>query len=217
MFIVDRIQQFIADPISVLISLLAVLIALSFHEFSHAYVAHRCGDDTALVQGRMTIDPLKHLDLMGFVMMMAVGFGWAKPVPVNPNLFKRKRLDMILVSLAGVSMNLLLAIASIFLLVGLQRVFVNEYLSNFLLTLAILNIGLMVFNLIPIPPLDGYRVVKEILLGHLNLNWMWQYERYGMILLLVLSLAGFTSRIMQPAMNYIFFGLLSLANTVFGF
>lgn len=154
-----------------------LLIALPIHEFAHGWVAYKMGDPTAKYAGRLTLNPFKHLDLMGVIMMYVVGFGWAKPVPVNSVYFKDRRKGLILVSLAGPVSNLLLAFLSMFLwgifvklidvgVITADSVFMANLIINaqdFFQTLIIVNISLAVFNLFPIPPLDGSRLISSFI------------------------------------------------------
>ncbi len=198
---------------SVLISRLIILvIALSFHEFSHALIADRLGDDTPRRTGRLTLNPLKHLDPLGSLMLLVVGFGWAKPVQVNPYaLKKRSSAGMMWVSLAGPASNLLLAILGAlplrFKLVtysASQGIFPTA--ADFLYAFVVINLLLSIFNLIPISPLDGEKILEFLLPA----KWADAYARfqpYGPVLLMVLifvaPLAGIDilSSIMQPALN----------------
>jgi Zn-dependent protease len=154
-----------------------LLIALPVHEFAHGWVAYKMGDPTAKYAGRLTLNPFKHLDLMGVIMMYVVGFGWAKPVPVNSVYFKDRRKGMILVSLAGPLSNLILGFLSMFLwgifvklvdvgLIAANTAFMANLIINvqdFFQTLVIVNISLAVFNLFPIPPLDGSRLISSFI------------------------------------------------------
>ncbi len=154
-----------------------LLFALPVHEFAHGWVAYKMGDPTAKYAGRLTLNPFKHLDLLGVVMMYAVGFGWAKPVPVNSDYFKNRRSGMILVSLAGPLSNIILGFLSTLIwgiIVKLVHVgvitlnsanAVNIILTaqEFFQTLIFVNISLAVFNMIPIPPLDGSRLVSSFI------------------------------------------------------
>ena len=171
--------------------LVAVILALSLHEFAHAFVAHKCGDDTAKNNGRMTMNPIKHIDPFGFIMLMILGFGFAKPVPINPYNFKKQRRDYFLVSVAGITVNFILAVISSFLYVVfsvIARTLILEALAVFFLYFLFINIGLMVFNLLPIFPLDGFRIV-EAAFGRTNkfINFMRKYGQYILFGLLIWS------------------------------
>ena len=142
-----------------------ILLGFTIHEFSHAIVAYRLGDDTPKHQGRLTLSPFAHIDLMGFLAILLIGFGWAKPVQINTGKFKNPRRDHILVSLAGPLSNLALAIISL-LIYKFASPFASGQLGQVFMTLLlyciIYNFILFVFNLIPIPPLDGYSIFKNL-------------------------------------------------------
>ena len=190
--LVTNLQSLIRDPASFIIRLLVIFIALSVHEFAHAFAAHKMGDNTAMNQGRMRFNPLAHFDLFGFLSMMTVGLGWAKPVPVNPNNYRKRPLGDVVVGLAGVASNFVMAFLSILLYVVLAS-FVSSSSTllglalQFLLAMSVLNLSFCFFNLLPIPPLDGYGVLKEtVLIGRVNVNRLWNFERYGWLVLIVL-------------------------------
>ena len=190
---------------SILYTLPAVLIALTFHEFAHAYVAYKNGDPTARNLGRMTLNPLAHLDVWGFVCMLLVGFGWAKPVPVNPNNYRNYKKGELTVSLAGVTMNLIIGIIGALASAITRYVATNNGYYDYdivngigvagkiyfiFLYLCKINCALMVFNLIPIYPLDGYHVF-EVLLGRVISPGVFEFLRkYGQMILLIVIFVG---------------------------
>ncbi len=170
----------------------AVLIALSFHEWGHAFAAYKLGDPTARNLGRMTINPIKHIEPIGLIAMIISRFGWAKPVPINPRNFSNFRRDDILVSIAGVSINLMLCFVSVglyhllFNVAGIESYGLMRIVENF----CFINVALFIFNLIPVPPLDGYHVFKNLTLRIIPPSFFMSLERYGQILLLVLLFSG---------------------------
>ena len=254
------IDRFLSDPINMLVIFLLAfpgrILALSAHEFAHAWVAHRCGDDTAKVLGRMTLNPFKHLDPLGTVLMLVVGFGWAKPVPVNPRNFRHYRQDDLKVSLAGVTMNLILfilAMVAMFFIaasalskvpalsannpsglifradyMGRECLFALEgdsyyyiplksllqmlpYASDYLIRpvfgeipgylyqmlgyFATTNLVLCLFNLLPVPPLDGYHVLNDLVLKR-NLFADPRTARIASSVLFVLVMTGAVGRVL---------------------
>lgn len=189
----------------ILVELLAFLAAIYFaivlHEIAHGLVALWNGDDTARLSGRLSLDPIKHIDIMGAIMMLVIGIGWAKPVPVNPNNFRNYRRGMVWVSLAGVITNLLLAATSLGLLAATAALFratVTDYnvwyyvctlLLDFFMFSAILNVSLAGFNLLPIFPLDGFRLVETLTPpGNGYVRFMRRYGLYIYIALIALGL-----------------------------
>lgn len=171
----------------------AILIGLAVHEFAHACVADRLGDRTARALGRLTLNPLVHIDILGLILLFIAGFGWAKPVPVNPYNFRGNiKQGMLLVSLAGPVSNFLLACLAAVLLAVLGA---NPVLSTLLKTMIYINVVLAVFNLIPIPPLDGSKVLAGLLPG--RQEWMVYLEQYGVLLLLLLMLTGAIGKFLQ--------------------
>ena len=183
---------------SLIIMLPVVVIGLSFHEAAHGYMAYKMGDPTAKNMGRLTLNPLKHLDPIGFAAMLLVGFGWAKPVQFNPYNFKDYKKGTILTAIAGPLANLLLAVCALVLYTvticilsatsSLALLVTNDVmriLTDMLFYLYLANIVLMLFNLIPVPPLDGSKVLFSVLPSK-SYRFVLNYERYGMYILLVL-------------------------------
>jgi len=207
---------------SLLISrVLTLIIALTVHEFSHAFIAYRFGDTTARDAGRLTLNPLKHLDVLGSLMLLLVGFGWAKPVPINPYALRRKSESAEMwVSLAGPGSNLLLAvIAGLLLRLHLFPWQASSGIlpsaADFFFTFMTINLVLMLFNLIPLAPLDGEKVLAFFLPSKWS-NSFSQIQRYGpillMVLLFVLPMVGvdIISWVMTPALNQISKALLGV-------
>jgi Zn-dependent protease len=193
----DILNGILAYPINQLpFVIIALAISLSFHEFAHAYSAYRFGDETAYNEGRVTLDPRKHLDVFGTIFILIAGFGWAKPVPVNRNKFKQPRAMGVVVSAVGPLSNLMLAVIAIAIIVVLDRFGfqphasgVNEAINVFLGIFLQLNLVLFIFNLIPLPPLDGYRIVED--LAPLKARyWMQQHAQWGMFIFLLMIFIG---------------------------
>ncbi len=193
-----------------LMMLPAIIIGLSFHEFAHGMVSHLLGDPTPKLQGRLTINPLAHIDPFGFLALMIAGFGWGVPVQIDPRYYKHRRRDELLVSLAGVTMNLLLAIAFTFVMKILITTnaswllgSVGSVVFEMILYIISINLVLMVFNLIPVPPLDGFGIVTE-LFNLRKYDWYWKVYQNGFPILMVLILLGVTDRILSPCVNFMF-------------
>lgn len=250
------VQSLTADPVGFLIEMaytvVAVLISLILHECAHGYVAYRCGDPTAKMLGRLTLDPRKHLDPIGTVCMFLLGFGWAKPVPVNPRNFQNYRRDDFLVSIAGIVTNLTLFLLCAALSVGLNRVMVGsewyasmgttaegremlyysfagsvlsgqipediaqmmampwlQYVQRFLLMMMMMNLCLAVFNFLPIPPLDGYHILNDVILrGRLRLNE--STFRAAQLILMLLCLSGALDGILSAAEDAVMTAVIHL-------
>lgn len=182
-----------------LISLLAILFAISIHEFGHAFVAHLNGDDTAKNAGRMTINPVNHIDPFGMIMMFLVHFGWAKPVPVNPYNFKNEKIGNITVSFAGIFFNLISAI--VFALINKYVPMVSIKAVTY--SLVMYNIGFASFNILPIPPLDGWNIIATFLPRE-TVNKIYEYSRYTTILFIVLIMTNAFSFILNPIYGFFY-------------
>jgi len=177
----------------------AILIAITFHEFAHGKMASILGDPTPKLQGRLSLNPIKHLDILGSLMLLVAGFGWAKPVEVNPYYFSGDRnRGMMLVALAGPAMNIILAYLAAVLL---NRVG-EGYFYIFLSYLLWFNAMLAVFNLIPLPPLDGSKVLAGILPRPIA-DSIYSMEAYGPMILLILLATGVLSGILRPAVGWV--------------
>ena len=251
--ITSTIQNLRTDPGGTIITLLYVAVCILFsliiHECAHGYVALKCGDPTAKWMGRLTLDPRKHLDPLGTICMVFLHVGWAKPVPINPNNFRKYRRDYILVSLAGIAVNLLMCLLSLFICALLSKAiwqqdvinwldaagkkkymlniydnhlaatvyagmfsafgdYVNTpwlmYVQRLFLMLAQMNLGLAVFNLLPVPPLDGYRFLDQFAFrGRLNMNQqtMWIIQIAFLFICFSGMLSGLLTRVISFFMD----------------
>ena len=191
---------------------LAVLVCLTVHETCHGLAAYALGDPTAKRMHRLSFNPLRHIDWFGLLAMIVVGFGWAKPVPVDSRYFKKPKQGMALCALAGPVSNFLLAVLALFgvrLMSGVTATSFTVWLFNFLILLAILNLGLGLFNLIPIPPLDGSKVLFSVLPDHAYAQLM-RYEKYGMLVILALVVLGIGGSFLNDAILWVFQGLWNL-------
>lgn len=185
----------------------AIIIALTFHEYSHARVAYAFGDPTARDAGRLTLNPLKHLDPIGTLLLLIASFGWAKPVPINPYYFQgNRKFKVLLVSLAGPLSNLLGAVVAA-VAVSLLWHFapagtVSQYFFSFFYYLMTINVVLAIFNLLPVPPLDGSKILAGLLPDSFGraIDFL---ERFGFIILLALVFFGLIGKIISPAVNFI--------------
>jgi Zn-dependent protease len=171
----------------------AVLIGLTFHEYAHAAAAYRLGDRTAKYQGRLTLNPAAHIDVMGLIMLYLFKFGWARPVPVNPYNFRGdRRRGMLLVSLAGPAANLIIAVvAAILLGAFLWNI---PYVNRITQIIIEINVVLAIFNLIPVPPLDGSKILAGLL--PVSQEWLYRFEQYGAIILILLVFTGIIGKIL---------------------
>ena len=192
----------------------AVLLCLSVHETCHGLAALALGDPTAKARHRLSLNPLRHIDWLGLAMMFVAGFGWAKPVPVNPNYFKKPKQGMAVTALAGPASNFRLALLAMRIsrLIYLYAPYNAVWQTVFdfcLYTVAPLSIGLGLFNLLPLPPLDGSKVLAMFLPDRAYAVWM-RYERYGMLVLLVLSFANIGSSFISNAILGVYSAFFTL-------
>lgn len=223
---VSRLQYWFGNGrmgiINLLITAFCVFFSLSVHEFSHGYAAYKLGDNTAKYMGRLNLSPMSHIDPIGAICLFLFGFGWAKPVPINPANFaqNKRKSGMVITALAGPISNLLLAFVALLLSRIIQAFCspvssfgTNAFIVFYLLleALTYMNIGLAIFNLIPIPPLDGSKVLNAVLPTSLYFRIM-QYERYGFIVLLVLLNLPIFSNLMNSCM----YGIYALYDFVIG-
>ncbi|MCQ2546497.1 MAG: site-2 protease family protein [Clostridia bacterium] len=188
----------------------AIIIGLSMHEFAHAVVADKLGDNTPRLQGRVTINPLAHIDWLGLAALFFCGFGWGQPVQINPFNFRNRRRDELFVALAGVVMNLIMAalftvVAKVVLMAAgadwLTMTTLGTGVWTMLLYIVQINLVLMIFNLIPCPPLDGFNIIANII-GFAQTEKYWTIYRYGNWILVALILFGITGLIITPCVNF---------------
>lgn len=205
--------------LALLVSIPGLLLAISMHECAHGYAAYLMGDRTAKYSGRLSLNPLHHLDLVGTLCMLFFHFGWAKPVPINPNNFKRGRLGIIVVSLAGPFANFIIGLLSalIYLYILLfvrSSAPIWDFLQMVFLYSTYMNIGLMIFNLIPIPPLDGSKILMEFLPYRIKYQ-IYRYERYFGLILILLVYMGTMTPILSALQGVVLDFYQYIANLVF--
>ena len=192
-----------------LLAVIPALICITLHELSHGFVAYKLGDNTAKNMGRLTLNPIKHIDIFGLIMMVVFKFGWAKPVPVNMRNFKNPKRDMAITALAGPLSNVLICCVVLFIY-GLVYLPCNlagtEFAGSLLYAVyitAYLSIALAIFNIIPIPPLDGSKVLFSLMSDKSYMKLM-RYERYGMLLLLVLIVTDVLGNPLYAVTQFVF-------------
>lgn len=194
----------------------ALLLAITLHEVAHGFVAYRLGDPTAKAHGRLTLNPLAHLDPVGLLALWLVGFGWAKPVPVNSMYFKgNRRRGMFFVGLAGPATNFILAFVTYLLLSAFPAVLRIPHIPQILFLTFIYNIFLGVFNLLPVPPLDGSKILAYFLPVQTAYRYS-QYEQYGPLVLILLIFTGTLTRILHPMANAAGGVIIYLADLITG-
>ncbi len=212
--------------LGLLLTIPGVLIAITFHEFAHAFVADKLGDDTPRREGRLSLNPIDHLDPIGSVLLLFAGIGWGKPVHVNPTNYSRKmsmeKGDAI-VSFAGPLMNFLLAIVFTLIYCAIYKFADTSFIIStygsviitIIYTTVIINIGLGVFNLLPLPPLDGSKILMPFL-PYKAKEWFSANEKIFYIVFLVIWITGIAGNIISPAIGWIGKGILSLGKLIFG-
>lgn len=198
----------------------AVLIALSLHEFAHGLVSYSLGDPTPKANGRLSLNPFRHMDLWGTLLLLFFGFGWAKPVSVDPRYYENPKTDMVKVALAGPLMNFVVAFVALFFMVLIEKFnlpvnMVTNYIYTLLYQTAVIDIGLGLFNLIPIPPLDGSKVLFSLLPERYYFSYM-RFEQFGMIFLLVLISVGALDGFLVTARSGVLGGMVQIVNRLLG-
>ena len=225
--VLSMVVQYLANPgmlFSLLISVPGVLIAITFHEFAHAFVADRLGDDTARREGRLSLNPFDHLDPIGTVLLLFAGFGWGKPVHVNPRNYTRKmsmEKGEALVSIAGPVMNFLLAIIFAIVYYGIYKFadasFLMSTMGGIIMSLIAstvsINVGLGLFNLIPLPPLDGSKVIMPFLPYNAK-QWFINNEQIFYIIFIFLWISGLAGRIISPAIAWLATWILNICSLI---
>lgn len=211
--------------LSLVLTLPGVIIAITFHEFAHAYTAYKLGDDTPKMQGRLNLNPMSHLDPFGFLLLIFAHIGWGKPVQINPRNFDRKyslSTAEAIVSVAGPAMNFILAIVFtviIFSITKFAPAFILTQMGGIVMTVLqstiIVNVGLGVFNLIPLPPLDGSKIFRNFMSYNVK-AWIDEHEKLFYIIFLIIWITGLAGTIISPIINLITTGLFKLIGLLFG-
>ena len=222
-----NLRGYLTNPsslITLLMSIPAVLIAITFHEYAHAFAADKLGDDTPRREGRLSLNPLAHLDPIGSIMLIFAGFGWGKPVGINPRNFNRKisqTAGEAIVSFAGPAMNFILAIV-----ISIIHFAIIRYAPSFLLTqvgtvilalmevTVIINIGLGVFNLIPLPPLDGSKILRHFLPFNIR-EWFDNNQHIFYIIFIAIWITGVGGQIISPVINLVYNGISYISALIF--
>lgn len=200
-----------------MLALPAIIIGLSFHEFGHAAAAYRLGDPTPKYQGRVTLNPMSHIDPFGFLCLMIAGFGWGVPVQINPGNFKKPRRDELIVASAGVIINFMLAVAAAGILKLFYTFAVNfiafsymgHVVQEIFINIIIINLVLMVFNLLPIPPLDGFGIITEIFNLRQTRLYYTLYNN-GFLILMLLILFNVTDKVLSPIVGLLYTGIIGI-------
>ena len=211
--------------VSLILTLPGVIIAMAFHEFAHAWMAVKLGDDTPLAQGRVSLNPLSHIDPMGIMMLLFCGVGWGKPVQIDTSNFngKYRKNGEAFVALAGPLMNFILAFVFTFILGIIMKFaglsFIGSTVGTVILTMieyaVIMNIGLGVFNLIPLPPLDGSKIFIRFMPYNVR-NWIYDHEMWFYMLFLIIWFTDISSLIISPIMNWIYSFIMNAVGMLLG-
>lgn len=212
--------------ISLLVSAPGVLLAITFHEFAHGFAAYKLGDNTAKNEGRLSLNPFDHLDPIGTLMLLFAGFGWGKPVNVNPRNYTRKismEKGEAIVSLAGPLTNIILAFLLALVYNAVIKFASVEFLASTVGNIVVLliasaisiNIGLGVFNLIPLPPLDGSKIIMPLLPDKAK-QWFINNEQIFYVVFVVIWITGLASTIISPAINGVTTGIMAISSAIFG-
>ena len=205
-------------PQLLLMRIVAVILALTVHEFSHSLAAYKLGDRTSRYDKRLTLNPIHHIDPIGMVLIILVGFGWAKPVMVNPYNLRKPKRDMAIISFAGPLSNLIFGFITILAIVPYAYFWgitsqISAQLFHFLIILASLNISLAVFNMLPIPPLDGSKILALLLPNHLYYKFI--SFQYGMLILVVLIVTDLIDAILTPIVFAVYNVMFSIVVNIF--
>ena len=227
--IITGLQSYLTDTsklLGLLLTIPGVLIAITFHEFAHAFAADKLGDETPRAQGRLTLNPLAHFDPFGTIMLLFAGFGWGRPVQVNPRNYTRtmsmEKADAI-VSIAGPAMNFILAILFTIIYCAIYKFApisfamsqIGSIITMIILYTISINIGLGIFNLIPLPPLDGSKVIKPILPYNAK-TWFEQNEKIFELIFIALWAFGVLGTMISPVIGVVYEGILKLGVNIFG-
>ena len=221
--VVQRFQS-PASLLSLVLTLPAVIIAMTFHEYAHAFVADKLGDDTPRKQGRLTLNPLKHIEPVGFFLLLFAGFGWGRPVEINTNRFNKnmdKSKGEAIVSFAGPLMNIILAIVSAFIVGSilkfnlLNKMQYAEIVVIFMMQLLYINLGLGIFNLIPLPPLDGSKILRHFL-PYNSKVWFDNNQYIFYIAFIIIWVLGLASYIVSPVISFLGKWILEFVYIILG-
>lgn len=197
------------DSGKIAIEICAMIIAVVLHEIAHGFVALKCGDETAKIDGRLSLNPLKHIDLVGLIFIFIFKFGWAKPVPIDPSKFKDRKNGTFFVASAGIIMNMVLAIMSALCFMNLDFIRNNYLLNIFFSAMIQYNVILACFNILPLPPLDGSKMLFAYAPMRVQYN-IYKYEKYSYIFIFILFSTGLMNKIIEPMYYSIIKGLIKI-------